>query len=1000
MIELKEEISQMRTLACLSLILLVTVTFNVAAAEDEGPTYEADIAPIFKRACIRCHSASARKGELDLSSPHGLFKGGESETTIVSGDSEASYLYELVHEHMMPPEGEGKHLTKQDVATIKLWLDNGTPFADGTDPKSFTKVVEVNQHDIRPIMMLRCTVCHGSRRQEGGLDLRTRESMLKGGKSGPAMVLGKPAESLLLKRIHAEEMPPRDKLLPSGVKIMPSGELDKLTRWITIGAPEVEITPDIATAEPDTIVTDEDRKFWAFQSLQPIVPPNAISDYEGINAIDLFVAERLKANGLTFSKEASRVVLVRRLYFDLIGLPPTPSEIAAFVADEQPLAYERLVQQLLASPRYGERWARFWLDAAGYADSEGKRSADPIRNSAWRYRDYVIRSMNADKPYSQFLMEQIAGDELLDFSDPAQITPQHVENLVATGFLRMAPDGTGSDVVNSVPERMEVVADEIDIFSSTVLGLTMKCARCHSHKYDPIPQRDYYRLVATFQGAFDVHDWLKPTAVPSQSDGRMRIRAISVATPERVAEVTVQNSEIQQQIALVNKKHKIIVANVKVAYFAKQLGTLPESIRSDVETAFAKVADTRDEVQRYLVEKFNSELQLNDKKLAADKEVAASQKATTDEVKQLNAKKDFIEPIRALWDRGAPSPTYLFVRGDFQLPGRLIGPGVPSVLTDGKTPFTPVSLGASAEGTGRRLALAQWLIAPEHPLTSRVLVNRIWSHHFGRGIVSSIDNFGSVGVRPTHPELLDWLANWFIESDWSMKDLHRLMVTSRTYRQDSGVSDEILEQDPENLYLSHMNLRRLTAEEVRDSVIEIAGNLNQQQYGKPDAVTVRGDGLVTAVGDNGVYRRSVYLRQRRKEMPSFLATFDLPQMNPACQQRPTSNVAQQALYLLNSTMVRDLADEMALKISDRISSNGDKAAMVNYIYSAVTGHVPNETQLQQSLEVLASLELKWEQHRDSLTEKEQQQMKLSPAQKALSTFGHALWNSAGFLYVD
>jgi cytochrome c553 len=990
----------MRTIACLSLALLVTATVNVIAAEDGGPTYEGDIAPIFKRACIRCHSASARKGELDLSSPHGLFKGGESEATIVSGDSEASYLYELVHEHMMPPEGEGKHLSKQDVATIKLWLDNGTPFADGTDPKSFTEVVEVNQHDIRPIMMLRCTVCHGGRRQESGLDLRTRASMLKGGKSGPAMVLGKPTESLLLKRIHAAEMPPRDKLLPSGVKIMPSGELDKLTRWITIGAPEVEITPDGATPEPDTIVTDEDRKFWAFQSLRPISPPAAISAYEGTNAIDLFIAERLKANGLKFSMEASRTALVRRLYFDLIGLPPSPAEIRAFLDDKEALAYERLVQRLLASPRYGERWARFWLDAAGYADSEGKRSADPIRNSAWRYRDYVIRSMNADKPYSQFLLEQIAGDELLDFSDPEKITPQHVDNLIATGFLRMAPDGTGSDVVNSVPERMEVVADEIDIFSSTVLGLTMKCARCHSHKYDPIPQRDYYRLVATFQGAFDVHDWLKPTAVPGQSNGVMRTRALSVATPERIAEVAAHNAEIQQQIDLVNKKHEIIVTEVKAAYFAKQLITLPEVIRSDVEAAFAKGADTRDEVQRYLVDKFSKELQLTEKQLAADKDVAASQKATTDEVSNLDAKKDAVEPIRALWDRGEPSPTYLFVRGDFQQPGRLIGPGVPSVLTDGKTPFAPVPLTAAAEGTGRRLALAQWLIASEHPLTARVMVNRIWSHHFGRGIVSSIDNFGSVGVRPTHPELLDWLASWFIETGWSMKDLHRLMVTSRTYRQDSSVSDKILEQDPENLYLSHMNLRRLTAEEVRDSVIEIAGNLNQKQYGKPDAVTVRGDGLVTAVGDNGVYRRSVYLRQRRKEMPSFLETFDLPQMNPACQQRPTSNVAQQALYLLNSTMVRDLADQFALKVADMSSSDGDKSGAINNIYLAVMGQAPDDIQLQRSLEALELLEHKWQQHIDSLTEEEQQQIKLNPAQKALSTFGHALWNSAGFLYVD
>jgi hypothetical protein len=990
----------MRTSACLSLILLVSATFHVTVAEEGGPTYEGDIAPIFKRSCIRCHNASARKGELDLSSPHGVFKGGESESTIVSGDSDASYLYELVHEHMMPPEGEGKPLAKQDVATIKLWLDNGTPFADGTDPKSFTEVVEVNQHDIRPIMMLRCTVCHGSRRQEGGLDLRTRASMLKGGKSGPAIVLGKPGESLLLKRILAEEMPPRDKLLPSGVKIMPSGELENLTRWITIGAPEIEITPDGATTVPDTIVTDEDRKFWAFQSLQTILPPATIPDYEGTNVIDLFIAEKLKAKGLTFSAEASNVVLVRRLYFDLIGLPPTPDEITAFVDDKEPLAYERLVQRLLASPRYGERWARFWLDAAGYADSEGKRSADPIRSSAWRYRDYVIRSMNADKPYSQFLLEQIAGDELLDFSDPEKITPQHVDNLIATGFLRMAPDGTGSDVVNSVAERMEVVADEIDIFSSTVLGLTMKCARCHSHKYDPIPQRDYYRLVATFQGAFDVHDWLKPTAVTGQSNGVMRTRTLSVAPPQRVAEVAEQNGVIQEEIDSVNEQHEIIVTAAKAAYFTEQLVKLPEVIRSDVEAAFAKGADTRNEVQRYLVEKFSKELQLTGKKLSADKNVLASQKATTDKVKTLNAKKLVVEPIRALWDRGEPSPTYLFVRGDFQLPGRLIGPGVPSVLTDGKTPFAPATLGGSAEGTGRRLALAQWLIAPKHPLTARVMVNRIWSQHFGQGLVSSIDNFGSLGTRPTHPELLDWLAGWFIESGWRMKDLHRLMVTSRTYRQISDVSDEILVKDPENQYLSHMNLRRLTAEEVRDSVIEIAGNLNQKQFGKPDAVTVRGDGLVTAVGEDGVYRRSVYLRQRRKEMPSFLETFDLPQMNPACQQRPTSNVAQQALYLLNSTMVRDLADEFALHVANMSSSDGDKSSVINYVYLAVTGQAPDESELLRTIEVLESLEYKWQQHIDSLTDEEKKQVQLSPAQKALSTFGHALWNSAGFLYVD
>ena len=449
---------------------------------------------------------------------------------MVSGDLDSSYLYELVHTKMMPPEGEGKPLTNTEVHTIERWINDKTPFSDGTDPASFLAASEVNQHDIQPIMLLRCTVCHGNRRQEAGLDLRTKASMLKGGKSGPAINLGNPEESLVLKRMSAEEMPPRDQLLRSGVKVMPSNEVELLKRWIELGAPEVEIAADVASVSPDPLVTDEDRQHWSFRKPQRPEVPASQSD-QAYNAIDEFVLRKQREEGLLMAGEASRATLVRRVYFDLTGLPPSPRQVEAFVNDSDPAAYENLIDQVLASPAYGERWARYWLDAAGYADSEGKRSADPIRNSAWRYRDYVIKAFAQDLPYSEFLRQQIAGDELLDYSDPSAITERHVDNLVATGFLRMAPDGTGSDVVNSVGERMEVIADEIDIFSSTVLGLTMKCARCHSHKYDPIPQRDYYRLMAVFQGAYDVHDWLKPTAAPGQTNGVMKNRTLTVATP-------------------------------------------------------------------------------------------------------------------------------------------------------------------------------------------------------------------------------------------------------------------------------------------------------------------------------------------------------------------------------------------------------------------------------------------------------------------------------------
>ena len=960
----------------------------------ENPTYEKDVAPIFQNKCVSCHNASNQKGELDLTTPFGLFKGGESQSTLVSGDLDASYLYELVHSRMMPPDGDGKPLTDAEVHTIEAWIENDTPFADGTDPSSFIAASEVNQHDIQPIMLLRCTVCHGNRRQEGGLDLRTKASMLKGGKSGPAIILGKPEESLIIKRMAAEEMPPRDKLLPSGVKVMPGNEVEMLKRWIELGGPEVDIAPDVATSGGDPLVSADDRQHWSFKKPQrPSLPESNIG--EAYNAIDAFVLQKQSEAGLQMSAEASRGVLIRRVYFDLTGLPPSPEEVDEFVRDQSPAAYEQMVERVLALPAYGERWARYWLDAAGYADSEGKRSADPIRKSAWRYRDYVIRAFSRDLPYSEFLRQQIAGDELLNYSNDEEITQQHVDNLVATGFLRMAPDGTGSDVVNSVAERMEVLADEIDIFSSTVLGLTMKCARCHSHKYDPIPQRDYYRLMAVFQGAYDVHDWLKPTAVPSQSNGVMKNRTLTVATPATLSAIADFNKQQQVKIDAEILRLNQLKDKLQAEYLQKGLTALPEVIREDVKKTFETDGNEHTEVQRYLYEKFQATLTLTDKQLAADKGYAELKKEVDDNVKTLNDGKRVTPTIRALWDRGEPSPTYIYVRGDHTQSGRLVGPGVPSVLTDGETPFEPVKLNDGAVGTGRRLALANWLVNKEHPLTSRVMVNRIWANHFGRGIVSSVDNFGKLGTLPSHPELLDWLAVEFVESGWSMKHMHRLMLQSRTYRQVSDLSEQLITDDPENVLLTRMPLRRLSAEEVRDSIISVAGMLELSQFGEPDAVNVRKDGLVTAIPQNGAYRRSVYLRQRRKEMPSWLETFDLPQMNPACQTRSTSNVAQQALYLLNSEMVRELSEQFARRI---MAETRELSVQVEMIYVSVYSRYPTARELELSVEALQQLRAQWEEHKQTLPEKEQSE--LDTELKALTIYGHTLLNSAGFLYVD
>lgn len=912
------------------------------------PVFEQHVQPIFQKHCVRCHNDVTSKAELDLSSAAGVFRGGESGATVVPGSLDESLLYDMVHEGFMPPE-EDKKLSEAEVATIRDWIAGGARLEKGS-PQELIAASEVSNHDIEPLLLLRCAVCHGLRKQEGGLDVRTKESLLKGGKSGPAIVLGKPEESLLLKKIHAGEMPPRKKLIEAGVFPLSDSEVELLTRWIKLGAPEVHVEPDVATTEPDPLVTDEDRQFWAFQPPRRPAVPSVSHSEQVANPIDAFLLARLEQQGLTFSPPADRLTLLRRASFDLTGLPPTPEDIALYMADNAPNAYERMIDRLLASPRYGERWARHWLDAAGYADSEGKRSADPLRPNAYKYRDYVIRAFNDDKPYDRFLLEQIAGDELVDVENAKTVTQEMVDNLVATGFLRMAPDGTGSDVVNRVPERLEVVADEIDIFSTTVMGLTIKCARCHSHKYDPIPQRDYYRLVAVFKGAYDEHDWLKPASVPGQTVGNRPSRTLALGTPEQWAEVEANNREIERQI---------------------------ENQRQQLEQ---------------LAQRLKAERNLEDKEVAQQAEYINLKRTVDRQIQSLQSQKQAEPQVRALWDRGEPSPTYIYRRGDYLQPSRLVGPGVPSVLTDGRTPFDVQPPWPGAKKTGRRLALARWLIQPDHPLTARVMVNRIWQHHFGRGIVASVGNFGKLGTPPTHPELLDWLATEFVERGWSIKAVHRLIMTSTAYRQSSAVTEELVAADPNNELLSRMPLRRLSAEELNDSLLAVSGKLSLAMYGRPDPVEVRADGLVTPQPKDGLWRRSVYVQHRRTQLPTVLETFDQPQMNPNCVERVDSTVAQQALYLMNNGMVRQLATAFAQRVAAQAE---DATAQVERAILLAYSRPATSQERQQGVQALDELTAAWRDHLQSQGEDD-----ADARQRALASYCHALLNSAEFLYVD
>ncbi|HVS40501.1 MAG TPA: DUF1549 domain-containing protein, partial [Gemmataceae bacterium] len=474
-----------------------------------APSFAAEIQPILHAKCVRCHGGKATRGELDLTTPAGLQKGGQSGPVIVPGKPDESLLYEKVHSGKMPP-GENAHLSDAETAAVRRWIAAGAGFGAADVPVAAIPT----QHDVLPILLRRCTACHGLRRQEANLDLHTRAALLRGGKSGPAVIPGKPDESLMIQKIRAGKMPPHDRLVEACVKPMEPSEIDVLVRWIAAGAPEAAVEPDVASTTPDPLVTDKDRDFWAFQPPKAVAVPIVHHAEQVRNPIDAFLLQKLEEKGLTFAPEADRATLIRRAYFDLTGLPPEPADVEVFLADRAPDAYEKMIDRLLASPRYGERWGRFWLDLAGYADSEGKREQDLPRPNAWRYRDYVVRSLNADKPYDRFLIEQIAGDELADYEHAPEITPELYDNLVATGFLRMAPDPTWANITGYVPDRLDVMADEIDVLGSAVMGLTLKCARCHNHKYDPIPQRDYYRLVDVFKGAYDENDWLKPDVRP------------------------------------------------------------------------------------------------------------------------------------------------------------------------------------------------------------------------------------------------------------------------------------------------------------------------------------------------------------------------------------------------------------------------------------------------------------------------------------------------------
>jgi hypothetical protein len=884
-----------------------------------------------------------------------------------------------------------------------------------------TSVSAANLHfetNIRPILKAHCFHCHGEGDElKGGVDLRLRRFMVeKKTDDGPVLTPGRPDESLMLKLVRSGDM-------PKGEKKLSDDDVAKIAAWVTAGAPTTG--PEPAQLPRGFHITPQERQFWAFQPIQrPTVP--AWSAADGVrNSIDVFILEKLREQNLQFAPEADKVTLIRRAYFDLLGLPPTPEAVDEFVAETSPDAYERLIDRLLENPAYGERWARHWLDVAGYADSNGYAEADSARPHAWRYRDYVIRSLNADKSWRDFITEQLAGDELAGVTQEnaaAKAADSRVQELLtATGFLRMAPDGTADEVPNKNEARNHVLAETIKIVSSSLLGMTVGCAQCHDHRYEPISHLDYHRVRAIFEPALDWKNWRTPAQ-----------RQISLYTAEDRAKA----EEIEKQARAIDETANQMRKDFLEEVFQKELAKLPEEIRETVKEARNTKRDKRTIEQVALLKKYPSAdvqgaLDLYDPE--KNKKVLAKQ----EEASKLRATKPAEPFIHALTEvAGKVTDTFLFARGDHEQPRDKVDPAEieilrPAILAwradptfTNKSPLVlPPSGGSAATditlaSSGRRLAYAQWLTSGKHPLVARVLVNRFWMHHFGRGLVNTPGDFGQQGDRPTHPELLDWLASEFMAGGWKLKPLHKMLMTSRLYRQ-SARNELAAQADPENRFYARMKLQRFESEMLRDAVLAVSGRLNPEPFGAPVPIANDEAGrvvtgrqknngnndpvLVDPIGE-AAFRRSVYVQVRRTLPLTVLDAFDAPIMTPNCEARNVSTVAPQSLTMLNDSFIA----EQSKYFADRLLAEhpGDARAQVARAWRLAYGVAPRSAELTRSLVYLAE---ETEAIRAQIAAHPKKQQKKDdksapsepePQKLALASFCQALISANRFLYVE
>lgn len=768
---------------------------------------------------------------------------------------------------------------------------------------------ELFEAKVRPVLVANCFSCHGEKQQSGNLRLDSLAAALKGNAAGPAIVPGHPEKSPVVQVIGYDgktKMPPTGKLKPE--------EIAAITEWIRNGAvwPGVSASnaAKLAAKTGEYTISDEQRKFWSFQPVRkPKLP--AVKNRAWIaNPVDTFILAKLEANGLKPAASADRPTLIRRAYYDLIGLPPTAEQIRAFVADKSPDAFAKVVDSLLASKQYGERWGRLWLDVARYADTRGYNFVDGrTYENAYTYRDYVIRAFNEDLPYNRFIIEQLAADQL-DLGDDRR-------PLAAMGYLTV-----GRRFLNNIHD---IIDDRIDVTTRGLMGLTVTCARCHDHKFDPIPTKDYYSLYGVFASS------IEPNPPPSISP--KDVREPWEKYNEQVKEANADLDRIvQTQIRVlrgrVNEKPSDVTFGAKMALQNIRIGAKP----------------TPDQLAK-LEKEFTPE-GMAGLKQARDRMAALA----------ANKPKQTVEFAMAMNDAQTPTNPHVLLRGNpsnmgaevpRQFLGILCAPdselGTRNLTLPQRKPFT--------KGSGR-LELAQAIASPDNPLTARVFVNRIWRHHFGQAIVRTPSDFGTRSERPTHPELLDWLAAEFMspttqrpddpttQGAWSVKKLHRLIMLSHTYQQSCDVDPKAALSDAENRLISHMNRRRLDLEQMRDSVLWVAGTLDTKMGGPSVEIATR------------AYkpRRTVYGFIDRQNLPGLFRTFDLASPDSSSPQRFTTTVPQQALFMMNSPFVEDQVKALSRrKEFEACQSDDDR---IRTAYTLVFGRSPSTVEIAAGQEYL------------------------------------------------